>query len=590
MFQKTTTLFVAILFGLSLTFAQDLPKQKAPIKFNEPVQTNYSLPISGNSPVTAANYVAVDTMANAYGPCINTLNPLAFDPISNVLAVVYRGKTTYAVSSGEIWWSVSTDYGATWVRSSQSVQNGGVGNNAGRYPSMTIFNPSGSTSQADLIGAFTWPNLNPSAFGWLGYGASEGLDLSSLAILDPGPPNWSTNITPFTAGDWVYWTADNQTDLNVNLFRTQDYATIENLTPWNVADFGSGGANFIGGVGTSDAVFVGALASFTPAIGDGGWEIGYSKSTDNGVTWSGWVIPDWKTIPVTADYDGIWDWLPGDAFISVSGDIQLDKNGFVHLVTGLTDTLTKQSAIVEFYETAAGVWDAKIVAQVHDKTLFDNNLFDPGIGQQGPSIMMASNSARDFFAIHWTLGSPETADTLADLYYSTRALGDANWSASTNLTQTNGMNEDGAHLAPYMATTPDGKDWIFSMYWYEAGATGYLSDAGLPHVIYVAPVTVRTATDVEGDITKNYSFDLQQNYPNPFNPSTSIKYTIAERSNVSIKVFDMLGKEVATLINSEKESGSYEVNFNASDLASGLYIYTINAGNFTSSRKMMLLK
>ena len=72
MFQKTTTLFVAILFGLSLTFAQDLPKQKAPIKFNEPVQTNYSLPVGGDSPVTAANYIAVDTMANAFGPCINS--------------------------------------------------------------------------------------------------------------------------------------------------------------------------------------------------------------------------------------------------------------------------------------------------------------------------------------------------------------------------------------------------------------------------------------------------------------------------------------------------------------------------------------
>ena len=518
------------------------------------------------------------------------LNPLAFDPIANVLAVVHRGKSTYALSSGEMWWNVSTDYGTSWVRSSQSVQNGGVANNSGRYPSMTIFNPSGSTTQDGLIGVFTWPNLDPSAFGWLGYGASEGLDLSSLAVLDQGPPLWSTNITPFSAGDWVFWTADNQTDLDVNLFRTQDFATIENLTPWNVADFGDGGTSFVGGVGTADAVFVGALASFTPEIGDGGWEIGYSKSTDNGVTWSGWVIPDWRTITATADYDGIWDWKPGDGnVISLSGDIQLDANGFVHLVTGLTDTLTKKSAIVEFYETAAGVWDAKIVAQVHDKTLFDNGS-DPGIGQQGPSIMMASNSARDFFAIQWTIGSPETADTLADIYYSTRALADANWSASTNLTQTNGMNEDGAHLAPYMATTPDGKDWIFSMYWYEEGVTEYLVNTGNPHVIYVAPVTVRTATDVEGDITKNYSFDLQQNYPNPFNPSTSIKYTIAERSNVSIKVFDMLGKEVATLINSEKESGSYEVNFNASDLASGLYIYTINAGNFTSSRKMMLLK
>jgi len=589
MFQKTTTLFVAILFGLSLTFAQDLPKQKAPIKFNEPVQTNYSLPVGGDSPVTAANYVAVDTMANAFGPCINTLNPLAFDPIANVLAVVHRGYSTYAPGgSGEMWWNVSTNYGASWVRSSQSVQNGGVINNAGRYPSMTIFNPSGSVSQADLIGAFTWPNLNPSAFGWLGYGASEGLDLSSLAVVDQGPPNWSTNITPFSAGDWVYWTAENQTDQNINLFRTQDYATIENLNPWNAADLGSG-AIMIGGVGTADAVFVGACATFAPEIGVGGWEIGYSKSTDNGTTWTAWSIPNWTTITATADYDQLWDWNVGDEFVSYSADIQLDKNGFVHLVTGLTDTLTNQSAIVEFYETAAGVWDAKIVAQVHDKTLFDNGS-DPGIGQQGPSIMMASNSERDFFAIQWTVGSPETADTLADLYYSTRALTGANWSASTNLTQTNEMNEDGAHLAPYMATTPDGKDWIFSMYWYEVGVTGYLVNTGNPHVIYIAPVTVRTGSDVEGDITKNYSFDLEQNYPNPFNPSTTIKFSIPEAGIITLRVFNLLGEEVATLLNGERTAGVYEATFDASRLSSGIYFYTLESKNFKSTKKMALLK
>ncbi|MCK7523180.1 MAG: T9SS type A sorting domain-containing protein [Ignavibacteriales bacterium] len=86
------------------------------------------------------------------------------------------------------------------------------------------------------------------------------------------------------------------------------------------------------------------------------------------------------------------------------------------------------------------------------------------------------------------------------------------------------------------------------------------------------------------------NFTLEQNYPNPFNPSTKISYSISERSNVSIKVFDMLGREVAELINSAKEAGSYEITFDASNLSSGLYIYTINAGNFSASKKMMLMK
>ena len=94
---------------------------------------------------------------------------------------------------------------------------------------------------------------------------------------------------------------------------------------------------------------------------------------------------------------------------------------------------------------------------------------------------------------------------------------------------------------------------------------------------------------VEDNIIAN-NFTLEQNYPNPFNPSTTINYTLAERSAVTLKVYDVLGNEVATLVNSTKEAGKHNVNFNASGLSSGLYIYTINTGNFTSSKKMMLLK
>ncbi|MBZ0201137.1 MAG: T9SS type A sorting domain-containing protein [Ignavibacteriaceae bacterium] len=86
------------------------------------------------------------------------------------------------------------------------------------------------------------------------------------------------------------------------------------------------------------------------------------------------------------------------------------------------------------------------------------------------------------------------------------------------------------------------------------------------------------------------TFNLSQNYPNPFNPSTLIEFAVAERSNVTLKIYDVLGREVATLVNTTKNAGSYKVNFDASKLASGLYVYTLNAGSFTSSKKMMLLK
>jgi len=85
-------------------------------------------------------------------------------------------------------------------------------------------------------------------------------------------------------------------------------------------------------------------------------------------------------------------------------------------------------------------------------------------------------------------------------------------------------------------------------------------------------------------------FALQQNYPNPFNPATVIKYQLPKQEYVSIKVFDILGKEVASLVNENKAAGYYEVEFDGSNFASGLYFYRIEAGDFKDTKKMMLVK
>jgi len=86
------------------------------------------------------------------------------------------------------------------------------------------------------------------------------------------------------------------------------------------------------------------------------------------------------------------------------------------------------------------------------------------------------------------------------------------------------------------------------------------------------------------------SFELHQNYPNPFNPATVIKYELPDRSNVSLKVYDVLGNEVANLLNEEKEAGIYEVEFDAKNLASGIYLYRLQAGKFVKTQKMVLLR
>jgi len=86
------------------------------------------------------------------------------------------------------------------------------------------------------------------------------------------------------------------------------------------------------------------------------------------------------------------------------------------------------------------------------------------------------------------------------------------------------------------------------------------------------------------------SFTLHQNYPNPFNPTTNISYSIPSNSNVMIKIFDALGREVATLVNEEKTAGKYTVEFNGTNLSSGVYFYRLKAENFVDTKKLMLLK
>lgn len=84
--------------------------------------------------------------------------------------------------------------------------------------------------------------------------------------------------------------------------------------------------------------------------------------------------------------------------------------------------------------------------------------------------------------------------------------------------------------------------------------------------------------------------ELQQNFPNPFNPSTNIQYTISNRQFVTLKVCDLLGREVATLVNEEKAPGNYQAIFDASALSNGVYFYRLQAGNFVQTRKMILMK
>ena len=90
--------------------------------------------------------------------------------------------------------------------------------------------------------------------------------------------------------------------------------------------------------------------------------------------------------------------------------------------------------------------------------------------------------------------------------------------------------------------------------------------------------------------TNNDEYTINQNYPNPFNQSTLIQYSVPKTGFVQIKVFNVIGKYITTLVNEEKQSGTYQVEFNGNNLSSGIYFYRMQADNYLQTKKFLLLK
>jgi len=109
-----------------------------------------------------------------------------------------------------------------------------------------------------------------------------------------------------------------------------------------------------------------------------------------------------------------------------------------------------------------------------------------------------------------------------------------------------------------------------------------------PNAVVIRETATLSVDDNENISLKN--FQLEQNYPNPFNPSTIIRYQLPITSNVTIKVFNILGKEITTLVNDELAAGEHEVEFDATGLPSGIYFYQLKSNDFLETKKMIYLK
>jgi hypothetical protein len=126
--------------------------------------------------------------------------------------------------------------------------------------------------------------------------------------------------------------------------------------------------------------------------------------------------------------------------------------------------------------------------------------------------------------------------------------------------------------------------------WFPTQKTAWVAQKDAEHATLLNILNTGKLTSVPGTGTLPEAYTLSQNYPNPFNPSTTISFSLPHATHVSLKVFDVLGREVATLVNEFTTAGQHEVHFDATNLASGVYFYNLMGGDFAQVKKMTLMK
>ena len=145
--------------------------------------------------------------------------------------------------------------------------------------------------------------------------------------------------------------------------------------------------------------------------------------------------------------------------------------------------------------------------------------------------------------------------------------------------------------AQFLAPTPS--QWATKIYQMPVGTNmvRFVAKSAFGNNLYIDDITSGTSTGVGDPIAFTPTkYELMQNFPNPFNPTTKISFSLPKQGLVSLKIYDMLGKEVAQLVNEVRTAGNYSVDFNAASLASGVYFYRIEAADFVDTKRMMLIK
>lgn len=319
---------------------------------------------------------------------------------------------------------------------------------------------------------------------------------------------------------------------------------------------------------------------------------GMYQTTDNGTSWTKIGFTGIEIYSYTKIGDNLF------AGTSVGADISTD-NGATWTAVAIDTKEQVKAFAVNGSKFFAGIRGGEWIAYSH----YTYGVYlstDNGVTWSWPT-----NTGFDKIIITLSaIGNNLFAGTSSGVYLSTDDGGIwtkvINGLTSTNITSAAVSGNNlfvGVSGGGVFLTTDNGTNWsavntgLTNLYVYSLAVVGSDLYAGtLASGLWKRSLSDMVTTVEDNKINQPSNFTLYQNYPNPFNPSTNIRFEVPTSGFVSLKVFDVLGREVAELLNEYKSVGNYDVNFDASKLTSGVYFYKLQTGNFSSTKKMVLTR
>lgn len=478
-------------------------------------------------------------------------------------------------------YAFSADGGATWT------DLGIVPNIRSGFPSMTVGN-TGQSNQVAIIGNHYQPGAQLTSGVHVDLSPGIGVFTSTLWNFNTTNFIWP-NVSTFSNGNVLIAAETYQgaaaTDSGVAaIFNPNTSAWVGNPKLFRTTATDHLNMRFIGAAGPGGrGIYI--LDPITDAGGSfGGNRIFYYTTTDNGASWSNQN-------------------LLYDTFIDPQGDTSTAWLGLDVVYDNAGNFYVTWNTIASLF-TSAKIWCSK---NGGTPVMVAHNLQIPGaassivsmgnlITMDWPAISVSSDGQYVFVA-YTVCKQADTVNTFAaeDVYYSFSQTSTLNFSGNGPIQVTSGTNDERYVSLNRVALVETGNTYVLHMSYMkdpQPGSCAFNDNAPVSknHLIYrkITQAHIIGIQNIGNEIPKQYQ--LLQNFPNPFNPSTKIRFALPDVSKVTLKVYDIVGREVKTLVDKELTAGLKEIEFDASELPSGVYFYNIKAGSFTETKKMVLVK